>query len=73
MKGRAHIEDWEVVPHPLLGTECLEGIVSQHDDPMANSWTRADRSTTSPLVSIDKENKKAETQNTFYTLGQPKE
>lgn len=71
-KQTAHIEDWEIIPHPIGGADCLCGIVSQHPEPMANSWTAADRSTTSPLVRISKEAGIAETRNTFYTLGAPR-
>lgn len=72
MKQTAHIEDWRVIPHPVLGKECLDGIVSDHPDQFANSWRHWDRSTTSPLVVIDRENNKAETVNTHYTLGTPR-
>ena len=72
MKQTAHIEDWRIIPHPVLGKDCLDGMVSDHPDPFANSCHKIDRSTTSPLISIDRENNKAETVNTHYTLGMPR-
>lgn len=65
MKQQAKIDKWAIVRHPFFKDYVLVGQVKDHP---RQSDMVSDTQVTSPLLSIDLVNKKAETQNTVYEL-----
>lgn len=65
-KPTAHIEDWEIVVHPLKNYRYLRGAIAGH---INQDNFRSERNRTSKLLSIDETIGAAETVNTLYTLG----
>ena len=64
MKQTAHINEWVEV-NGFLGSYLI-GTITNHT--RQNEFS-SDCQRTSPLVSIDRDKRVAETQNTIYTLG----
>lgn len=62
MKQTARIENWHVYNGRLYGKIC--------DHPRQEEFG-SDRQVTSPILSFDPDNNRAETLNTIYELGAP--
>lgn len=67
-KQTAHIEDW-FVADTAGGNQCLIGKVTKH--PKQDTF-KTTAQQTSNLVRLDRAAKTAETENTIYTLGNPR-
>lgn len=67
----SRVEQWATIK--LESGVCLTGYV--YDDARANgrfgAFVDGHRIITTPIVSLDKENKTAQTANTLYHLGEP--
>lgn len=65
MKQQAKIDKWSIMKHPFYNDYVLTGQVKDHP---RQSDMKDDVQVTSPILSIDFVNKKAETRNTIYEL-----
>ena len=65
-KRTAYIENWKRAQYWLSRSDVLIGSVSQH---LRQDDFETNMQVTSPLLSFDPVNNRAETQNTIYILG----